>query len=194
MQELRPSIHRQAEDGPALRLALRTKSKRKGKDQESYVKKLVPSHRSTLSPIALKLFQDWISESEITEKAGSKIQCHMQWYLLCSAVPFPFGDATQQADEPEPEVMSVLADERQTNCPVCGESFTQFWDSDQDQWMYRGAVLVSDTIYHQQCSAAVLSKVDNIAVPETQVETPEPTESPSLSSPTLDEDVRTSSC
>jgi len=79
---------------------------------------------------------EWISAADIEEKA---------------AVPFPFGDGAVVQEEKQQSV-SVTADEKQTNCPKCGESFEQYWNSDQDEWMYRDCVSIDGIIYHQKCS------------------------------------------
>jgi len=83
--------------------------------------------------------EEWVSAVEITDK---------------TAIPFPFGDGAEQEEKKE-EVVSVQADENQTQCPKCGESFEQYYDPELDEWMYRDCVSVEGTIYHLKCSKSV---------------------------------------
>ena len=39
-----------------------------------------------------------------------------------------------------PRVKAARADEEFTHCPVCGEEFEQYWDEDEQEWLYRGTV------------------------------------------------------
>jgi hypothetical protein len=69
----------------------------------------------------------------------------------------------EQELEKEKQKTSVPADDAQTNCPVCGERFDQFWDAELDEWMYKDAMVVENedagrepsgktgTIYHYTC-------------------------------------------
>jgi len=61
-----------------------------------------------------------------------------------------------EADE---DKYCVVADDKQESCVICGEAFSTFWDSEQEQWMYRGAVYSNypDTQMH---SADVLPDID----------------------------------
>jgi pre-mRNA cleavage complex 2 protein Pcf11 len=122
--------------------------------------------------------EEWIISSEIQDK---------------TAVPFPFGDGAEE--EQKQELKSVPADENQTNCPKCGESFEQYYDSDLDEWMYKDTVSVQGVIYHVKCSLSnnethsEIQKVDETALDnkvslstEVSVDQPEPlpTEMPPL--------------
>jgi len=88
----------------------------------------------------------WISDVDILEK---------------TATPF-FGDSSKQdkdSKEKKAKLPSVTADEAQPICPKCGERFEQYFDSEQDEWMYRDTVRVENTIYHQKCS--IMEEQDN---------------------------------
>jgi len=50
------------------------------------------------------------------------------------------------------KIPSVPADENQNICPQCGEQFEQYFDSEQDEWMYKDTILLDAIIYHQKCS------------------------------------------
>jgi hypothetical protein len=41
----------------------------------------------------------------------------------------------------------------QIHCPVCHEVFDQFWDTEQEEWMYRASVInpTNNKITHQKC-------------------------------------------
>lgn len=41
----------------------------------------------------------------------------------------------------------------QTHCPICHEAFESFWDTEQEEWMYRATVVnsVDGKITHQKC-------------------------------------------
>ena len=37
-------------------------------------------------------------------------------------------------------------------CPVCSEGFKSFYDSEEDEWMYKDAVDIDGVLYHDDCS------------------------------------------
>lgn len=51
----------------------------------------------------------------------------------------------------------VPADESQKNCPICGETFEQVFDEDQDEWMFKDALIspTDNKIYHVHCHHAI---------------------------------------
>lgn len=57
---------------------------------------------------------------------------------------------------------AVPASEQQTECKVCGERFEQYFDSEQDEWMYKNAVLADNVIYHVKCYSGNING-DNVA-------------------------------
>jgi pre-mRNA cleavage complex 2 protein Pcf11 len=52
----------------------------------------------------------------------------------------------EQAVDPESHTVIMPNDERKP-CPICGERFVDFWNDDEEEWMYRNAVLVDDKVY-----------------------------------------------
>ena len=51
----------------------------------------------------------------------------------------------------KPKVIAVPVNENKKACAICQESFEKYWDHDQDEWMFRSAVIVDDEYYHKQC-------------------------------------------
>ena len=80
--------------------------------------------------------EDWINDTDQVEKA---------------ATPF-FGEAFKNEEkEVKEEIHNVPADENQPTCGTCGERFEQFFDSEQDEWMYKDAISVNNIIHHRKC-------------------------------------------
>lgn len=63
-------------------------------------------------------------------------------------------DAQETVNFDEMTVIKPLTDDNKP-CRICGESFVQFWNDDEEEWMYRNAVMVNDTISHATCYADV---------------------------------------
>ncbi|KAG1043483.1 hypothetical protein G6F43_011645 [Rhizopus delemar] len=58
---------------------------------------------------------------------------------------------TNEADvKPDEHTVIKHTDERRT-CPICGENFIDFWNDDEEEWMYKNAVLEKDKIFHATC-------------------------------------------
>ncbi len=108
--------------------------------------------------------------------------------------PF-FGDSSKQDKDSKDKAKlpSVPADETQTMCPQCGERFEQYFDSEQDEWMYRDTVRLDGVIYHQKCSVSqepqepVMPVIQRIATPPIPLEIKE--ESKPLVEPQAHDDV-----
>ncbi|KAG2219580.1 hypothetical protein INT45_002538 [Circinella minor] len=54
---------------------------------------------------------------------------------------------------PETHMVVMPNDEDRKPCPICGERFIDFWNDDEEEWMYKNAVMVDNTIYHATCHA-----------------------------------------
>lgn len=56
-------------------------------------------------------------------------------------------------EKTEKPISVAIAREDQLECPVCGEDFNQFWNSDDEEWYCTETVLKEsdDTLYHVHC-------------------------------------------
>lgn len=52
--------------------------------------------------------------------------------------------------KPDEHTVIKYTDERRT-CPICGKKFIDFWNDDEEEWMYRNTVLEKDKIFHATC-------------------------------------------
>ncbi|ORX56382.1 hypothetical protein DM01DRAFT_1303896 [Hesseltinella vesiculosa] len=50
-------------------------------------------------------------------------------------------------------VVKPLNTTEQPSCPICGESFIDVWNDEQEEWVYKNAVFTDDKIYHATCQA-----------------------------------------
>ena len=58
--------------------------------------------------------------------------------------------------EPDDAPVSVVADETQTRCAISGEPFEAFWDEEDENWHYRGAVRLTRAVGRVPAGALVL--------------------------------------
>ncbi|KAI8882083.1 hypothetical protein K501DRAFT_286051 [Backusella circina FSU 941] len=58
----------------------------------------------------------------------------------------------EQAVDPASHTV-IMPNEERKPCLICGERFIDFWNDDEEEWMYKNAVLVDDKIYHATCHA-----------------------------------------
>lgn len=71
---------------------------------------------------------------------------------------------------PDEHMVIKHTDEKKT-CSICGETFIDFWNDDEEEWMFKNAVMEDERIYHATCHAdAVKSGLKRKAEEEEQVE------------------------
>ncbi|KAL7310168.1 mRNA 3' end processing factor, variant 2 [Mucor circinelloides] len=58
-------------------------------------------------------------------------------------------------DAIDPNLYTVIMpdDDIRKPCAICGERFIDFWNDDEEEWMYKNAILVDGKIYHATCHA-----------------------------------------
>ncbi|KAK4512022.1 DRAP deaminase [Mucor velutinosus] len=58
-------------------------------------------------------------------------------------------------DAIDPNLYTVIMpdDDSRKPCAICGERFIDFWNDDEEEWMYKNAILVDGKIYHATCHA-----------------------------------------
>jgi hypothetical protein len=124
---------------------------------------------------------DWIKEKDSSEDAGNRIRILNNSYYKIIAVPFPFGDKSQEereevaSKEKEGETMGVVADESQSSCRICGEKFEVTFDAEQDEWIYKNTIMVDDIIYHKQCYDELLSRGQSSSSSSSTIKSPKNT-------------------
>ncbi|KAL9536870.1 hypothetical protein MBANPS3_012299 [Mucor bainieri] len=58
-------------------------------------------------------------------------------------------------DAIDPNLYTVIMpdDDSRKPCAICGERFVDFWNDDEEEWMYKNAILADGKIYHATCHA-----------------------------------------
>lgn len=89
-------------------------------------------------------------------------------------------------DEPDREDHSMVpADESITKCRICGETFTKFWNEEEEEWMYRNAVhgvvenatpggSNKESIFHKHCYDAAKKHSAGVQASQLAPGTPPP--------------------
>lgn len=57
----------------------------------------------------------------------------------------PTAGASSSGVNPE-EHMVVMPNEERKSCPICGERFVDFWNDDEEEWMYKNAIIVNGVV------------------------------------------------
>ncbi|KAJ1982291.1 mRNA 3' end processing factor [Dimargaris verticillata] len=70
----------------------------------------------------------------------------------------PTNDEANGSDDTLLRAMTVVVPAQQHNsvCPICNEKLVGVWDDDEEEWVYRNAILVDNTVYHATCRTASL--------------------------------------
>lgn len=112
-------------------------------------------HKKAISRMWFYSLEEWLNTSE-----GNEVQEQ-------PAAPFfepDENEADSETDMDEDSLYCVPANEEQTACLVCGEAFEQFWDSEVEDWMYKGTLLIDDKIYHKRCYDDMLEQENQTQV------------------------------
>eukprot|EP01104_Vermistella_antarctica_P009126 TRINITY_DN2325_c2_g1_i2.p1 TRINITY_DN2325_c2_g1~~TRINITY_DN2325_c2_g1_i2.p1 ORF type:complete len:543 (-),score=80.54 TRINITY_DN2325_c2_g1_i2:193-1821(-) len=80
---------------------------------------------------------------------------------VVAATPF-FEQDTEGEEKAAIKESAQIADDSQTECPVCGEVFDKFWDEDEEEWMYRDTIRHDEKLYHVSCNPAAPAAVDMV--------------------------------
>ncbi|RCH82844.1 hypothetical protein CU098_000588, partial [Rhizopus stolonifer] len=74
-------------------------------------------------------------------------------------------------DTINPDLYTVVMpnDDNRKPCAICGERFVDFWNDDEEEWMYKNAVMVNDKIYHATCHADAI-KSGTLVEADTQMQ------------------------
>ncbi|GAA5814611.1 hypothetical protein MFLAVUS_008110 [Mucor flavus] len=59
----------------------------------------------------------------------------------------------EEAINPDHFTVIMPNDDNRKPCAICGERFIDFWNDDEEEWMYKNAIKVEDKIYHATCHA-----------------------------------------
>ncbi|KAL1934731.1 hypothetical protein VTP01DRAFT_6913 [Rhizomucor pusillus] len=106
------------------------------------------------------LSRSWfVSEDEWIKGTAGELASHQAPAFISDQGNSQEGYGTPQAsaagaDDVNPdEHMVVKPNEDRKPCPICGERFIEFWNDDEEEWMYKNAVIVNNIIYHATCRA-----------------------------------------
>lgn len=95
-------------------------------------------------PQAMKLHTDWHFLMNTMEVKGDEIE-NRGWNLNTRAwirKPLFIDCITPTPDMETESAYKVPADSPTRCCPVCGEAFQSYWNNEEEEWMFSGAVTV----------------------------------------------------
>jgi len=111
---------------------------------------------------------DWHYKNNRREKQKARKVISKLWFLTSEEwvkydgilalqpkmTPF-FGSTTVATDDKQEEtpISTVVVDESQSSCNICGEAFTQIYDKESEEWLFKQAVKDPNTgfILHEKC-------------------------------------------
>ncbi|KAI8337846.1 hypothetical protein EDC96DRAFT_346839 [Choanephora cucurbitarum] len=72
-------------------------------------------------------------------------------------------------DSIDPDSYTVVKpdDDSRKPCAICGEPFVDFWNDDEEEWMYKNAVMSNNKLYHATCH---LDTIKSGTLAETDVD------------------------
>ncbi|KAJ1973755.1 mRNA 3' end processing factor [Dimargaris xerosporica] len=70
----------------------------------------------------------------------------------------PASGEANGSDDTLLRAMTVVVPAQQHNsvCPICNEKLVGVWDDDEEEWVYRNAILADSAVYHATCRTASL--------------------------------------
>ncbi|CDH54150.1 mrna cleavage factor complex component [Lichtheimia corymbifera JMRC:FSU:9682] len=113
------------------------------------------------------LSRSWfVTEDEWISGAGGELASHQAPTFLTDSTSgsgnahqhgnvggSPSAQAGSETIGPDSQMVVMPDENNRKPCPICGERFVDFWNDDEEEWMYKNAVLVDNTIYHATCHA-----------------------------------------
>ncbi|KAG2201273.1 hypothetical protein INT47_006776, partial [Mucor saturninus] len=69
---------------------------------------------------------------------------------------------SEETINPDHYTVIMPNDDSRKPCAICGERFIDFWNDDEEEWMYKNAIMIDDKIYHATCHADAI-KSGNLA-------------------------------
>ncbi|KAG0184768.1 hypothetical protein DFQ28_010531 [Apophysomyces sp. BC1034] len=89
--------------------------------------------------------EEWISGAggEVTSQQAPAFLNDQQFHVHANDSP-----TTEDAGKAEDHTV-IMPNEDRKPCPICGERFIDFWNDEEEEWMYKNAVLVENTMEYQ---------------------------------------------
>ncbi|KAF7723319.1 hypothetical protein EC973_002116 [Apophysomyces ossiformis] len=112
--------------------------------------------------------EEWISGAggEVTSQQAPAFLNDQQFQVHANDNP------TMEDTEKTEDRTVIMPNEDRKPCPICGERFIDFWNDEEEEWMYKNAVLVENTIYHATCHADAIKSgtlVPGDTIPDTEM-------------------------
>ncbi|RKO90288.1 hypothetical protein BDK51DRAFT_33819 [Blyttiomyces helicus] len=111
--------------------------------------------------------EEWVKETE----ADASVR----------QAPTVFFEAERPSAKPEPEISNIPVDlDQNARCATCHEPLEKFFHETDEEWMYKGAVRIEGTLYHQSCydskspaaSASVATTASPLTPPKSETDLP----------------------
>lgn len=125
-------------------------------------------NRRTKERVKRGLSRSWfVTEEEWISGSGGETTSHQAPAFLNEQAP-----ADVSTENPDEYMVVKPNEDSQKACSICGERFIEIWNDDEEEWMYKNAVLVNETIYHASCHADAIKSGTFNDVPMSEVDSP----------------------